>query len=137
MRYSFSAAGKVLLDPFPPGFRPLEWDGDGTRELYKYNGRFIGDFNGKEVVLKQGVFANRVPNSSVLMVADIYGDFRDELVLNVPTPKGGRGIAVVMAAEPIPYRYLGALEDKEYRFWIARNMGGGYASVYDRVLVKR
>jgi hypothetical protein len=30
------------------------------------------------------------------MVADVYGDFRDEIVLTVPTAKGGNGVAVVM-----------------------------------------
>lgn len=133
----FAADGTLLKDPFPSGYKPLEWDGDLTRELYKDEGRFIGDFNGQEVVPKSGVIPNRVADSKLVMVADIYGDFRDELVLNVPTAKGGRAIAVVMASEPIPFRYQGAMEDREYRFWIARNMGGGYPSVYDRVLIKK
>jgi hypothetical protein len=68
------------------------------------------------------------------MVADLYGDFRDELVLSVIDEDGGRYIAVVAATHPTEHRYTAATEDRDYRLWIARNMGGGYRSIYDRVL---
>lgn len=55
----------------------------------------------------------------------------------MPTAKGGRGVAVVMAAGEIPFRHQGALEEREYRYWIARNKGGGYASVHDRRLIAK
>ncbi|MBI4622737.1 MAG: hypothetical protein HY736_05870 [Verrucomicrobia bacterium] len=58
-------------------------------------------------------------------------------MLAVPTAKGGRGVAVVMAAGEIPFRHQGALEEREYRYWIARNKGGGYASVHDRRLIAK
>jgi rhamnogalacturonan endolyase len=133
----FSAAGRMLLEPFPRGWTPLEWDGDETRELMTDGGRVIGDFDGREIVVKKGVVPHALAQSSVVMVADLYGDFRDELVLMTPTAKGGRAITVVMAADEIPFRYQGALEDREYRYWIARNKGGGYASIHDRKLVKK
>lgn len=133
----FSADGQLLLEPFPRGWLPLEWDGDLTRELMTDGARVIGDFNGKEVVVKKGVAPHTIAGSTVIMVADLYGDFRDEIVLQVPTAKGGRAVAVVMAADEITHRYLGALEESEYRFWIARNKGGGYGSVHDRQLVRR
>lgn len=130
----FSAMGRVLMQPFPAGYRPLEWDGDATRELETNSAKTIGDFDGEKVVAKNQPPANRIDDGRLVMVADVYGDFRDELILNVPTEKGGRAIAVVAAATHIPFRYLSALSDREYRLWIARNMGGGYASVYDREL---
>ncbi len=133
----FSAAGKLLLEPFPRDWKPLEWDGDETRELMADGARVIGDFNGQEVVVKQGVVPHTIAQGTVIMVADLYGDFRDEIVLQVPTAKGGRAIAVVMATEEIPHRYMGALEEREYRYWIARNKGGGYASVHDRQLIRK
>jgi formylglycine-generating enzyme required for sulfatase activity len=130
----FSATGKLLLQPFPAGYRPLEWDGDATRELETKSANTIGDFDGEKVVPKEQPPANLIQDGRLIMVADIYGDFRDELILNVPTDKGGRAITVVSAATQIPFRYLSATSDREYRLWIARNMGGGYASVYDREL---
>ncbi len=133
----FSAAGQLLLEPFPRNWSPLEWDGDPTRELMSPDARTIGDFDGRQVVVKPGVRPNPIEKSSVIMVADLYGDFRDEIVLLTPTAKGGRAITVVMAGEEIPFRFEGALEEREYRYWIARNKGGGYASIHDRKLVRK
>jgi rhamnogalacturonan endolyase len=133
----FSADGQLLLDPFPRNWSPVEWDGDPTRELMSPDARTIGDFNGREVVVKKDVVTHRLEKSSFIMVADLYGDFRDEIVLTVPTAKGGNGVAVVMASEEIPFRYQGALEEREYRYWIARNKGGGYGSIHDRQLIRK
>ncbi len=44
----FSADGQVLLEPFPSGLTPVEWDGDLTRELLGNNGHTIADFNGEK-----------------------------------------------------------------------------------------
>ncbi|MHC4170223.1 MAG: rhamnogalacturonan lyase family protein [Planctomycetota bacterium] len=128
----FAADGRVLLEPFPNGYTPLEWDGDPIRELLR-SGR-IGNFDGKQI----GAADERPPalpkNSQVLMVADLYGDFRDEFVLSVTGDDGGKSIAVVAATHPTDHKYVAATEDRDYRLWIARNMGGGYRSIYDRVL---
>ncbi len=73
------------------------------------------------------------------MTADLYGDFRDELVLSTTNPDGKRAISVVTAVHPISNRYVtpaaptrsGAAGSLDYRLWLARNMGGGYRSIYD------
>ena len=49
----------------------------------------------------------------------------------------GRSSNNARAADEIPFRDQGAIEEREYRFWIARNKGGGYASIYDRQLVRK
>jgi len=122
--------GRPLLEPFPGGWTPLEWGGDVTRELL--NGRAeIGNFNGKEIVPAPEAKPVLPPRSSVLMTADLYGDFRDELVLSTTNPDGKRAISVVTAVHPISSRYVTATESLDYRLWLARNMGGGYRSVYD------
>jgi len=130
----FSAEGKVLLEPFPYGYTPLEWDGDRTRELLR--DRKIGNFDGRRIVPADDNQPDLPKNSQVLMVADLYGDFRDELVLSVTDEDGGKYIAVVAATHPTERRYVAATEDRDYRLWLARNMGGGYRSIYDRVLIK-
>jgi hypothetical protein len=68
------------------------------------------------------------------MVADLCGDFRDELVVGFRTQEGKDAIGIVTATKPVGKRYLAAWEDLDYRLWVARNRGGGYASVYDRQL---
>ena len=60
---------------------PLEWDGDLTRELFDHSSRKLGDFDGKTVKIAPN---NQPPIPSgghLSMVADLYGDFRDELVV--------------------------------------------------------
>ena len=69
------------------------------------------------------------------MTADLYGDFRDELVVSTTTPEGKRAISVVTAVHPVSSRYVTATESLDYRLWLARNMGGGYCSVYDLPLM--
>ena len=68
------------------------------------------------------------------MVADLCGDFRDELVVGFRTQDGKDAIGIVTATNPVAKRYLAAWENLDYRLWVARNRGGGYASVYDRQL---
>ena len=41
---------------------------------------------------------------------------------------------MVTATHPISCKYVTAADSLDYRLWLARNMGGGYASVYDRPL---
>jgi hypothetical protein len=127
----FSAAGKVLLEPFPFGLTPLEWDGDPARELL---GGQIGNFNGKEIVFTGVEQPNLPRNSYVLMVADLYGDFRDELVLSVTGEDRKKFVAVVTGTHPMNRRYVAATENLDYCLWLARNMGGGYRSIYDHSL---
>ncbi|MBN2132290.1 MAG: SUMF1/EgtB/PvdO family nonheme iron enzyme [Sedimentisphaerales bacterium] len=130
----FSADGHALLEPFPYGYTPLEWDGDVTRELLA--GRVLGDFDGETIVPRRAGPLTLPDNSSVLMVADLYGDFRDELILSTASAEGDRTISVMTAAEPVSCRYVTATESLDYRLWMGRNMGGGYRSIYDRPLVE-
>ena len=73
--------------------------------------------------------------TGLLMTADLYGDFRDELVVSMTDSEGKRCIAVVPSTQAIARRFLGPNENLEYRLWLGRNMGGGYRSVYDQPLV--
>jgi len=69
----FSADGKILLNPFPPGWRPVTWEGNATRELMSSDGQRLGRFNGREVVPIAGPGPNAGKGACV-MVADLLGD---------------------------------------------------------------
>lgn len=127
----FSAKGKILQEPFPPGCFPIEWDGDDTRELIWKNGAAIGNWNGKEIIEDKNTSPNPIANSTLIYTADLYGDFRDELVLLTKTADGGSRITVVTAPTAIGKSFIAPSEDLYYRLWLARNMGGGYKSIYD------
>ncbi len=128
----FSADGKVLLDPFVSGYIPVEWDGDPTRELITGNGKIVGKFNGNEIVPIEGALPNPLESGSILLVADLYGDSRDELVLNARDADGTVRICVVTAMTPMAAKHVSPLENLDYRLWLTRNMGGGYASTFPR-----
>lgn len=129
----FSAHGEILMEPFPYGYLPLEWDGDGTRELIHTNRFAIGNFDGTRVV--PAAEQPEVPKGAELLyTADLYGDFRDELVVMVEDEKGGRRVDVITAVHPAKHRYISPAETLDYRLWLARNMGGGYRSVFDQTL---
>ena len=132
----FAADGRVLEEPFPYGYVPIEWDGDGTRELINTADHSIGNFDGKEIRIVPKGQPDTPEGSSILMVADLYGDFRDELVLLTNDGSQKKTIAVVTATQPIPQSYVAPTENAGYNLWLARNMGGGYRSVYDQARVR-
>jgi len=105
-------------------------DGSPARELLYDNGHKIGKFDGKNVVEIPDIEPNKIPQSSLLMVADLYGDFRDELVLTRQGESGMPEVVVVTATQPVDKVYRSPDEVRDYRLWLSRNMGGGYPSVY-------
>ncbi len=131
-----SAEGDSILEPFPYGVTPLEWDGDGNRELLDGRSIKIGDFNGKEIVWKEHGQPVVPEKSRILMVADLYGDFRDELILIRTLENEKMVVSVATALEPIEKRYISATESLDYHLWLGRNMGGGYRSIYDQGLIE-
>lgn len=132
----FSADGHKILEHFPTGWTPLEWDGDATHELINTSDFTIGDFDGKQIVPKTEGNPHPPEHSALLMVADLCGDFRDELVVSGTTSSGEPVISVVTATAPITTRYLAPSRTLDYRLWVSRNMGGGYAAVYTQPLAE-
>jgi hypothetical protein len=64
------------------------------------------------------------------MAADLYGDFRDELVVVHPQEDGKLAVSVITNIEPTRNKYISKSESLDYRLWIARNGGGGYPTVF-------
>ncbi len=125
----FSADGRMLLEPFPFYFFPFEWDGDATRELLTGDGKSLFNFDGKNLVQVENAIPNPVPNSTVMMTADLYGDSRDELVVQ-KNENGKISILIVTSTETMNGRSASRTENLDYRLWLARNMGGGYNTIY-------
>ena len=132
----FSSDGKKIMENFPTGYSPVEWDGDNTRELLSDNGKVISNFNGKEMIPVKGVVPNPIPDTQLIFTADLAGDFRSELIVAGKDDDGRPMIMVLTATEPINNAYISPLEDHEYRIWLAHNLGGGYGQVNDYALKK-
>ncbi len=125
----FSSDGRILLEPFPFYYIPIEWDGDATRELITRDGNSLYNFDGKSLIKVEGAIPNPVPNGTVIMTADLYGDFRDELVVQ-KNENGKNSILVVTSTDIMKKRSPARTENIDYRLWLARNMGGGYNTIY-------
>ena len=126
----FSAAGKILANPFPSGWRPVNWTGAATRELMSGDGRRLGRFNGTDVAAL-GIAGPNEGRGNCQMVADLAGDYRDEVVCMGQTKDGNPAISVYSNLDPNTRREVSHTESREYRLWLARNMGGGYASYFE------
>ena len=123
----FAADGKILMNPFPAGgWRPVNWTGGAVRELMGGGGTQIGRFTGTAVEVLPGVKPNAAGKGSCNMVADIAGDYRDELICAVD----GK-VMVFSNIEPLEKRDVTRSGNREYRLWMARNIGGGYPSYFE------
>ena len=65
------------------------------------------------------------------MTADLWGYYREELVVSGTDTDGRRAVFVITATRPIDRMYVTPRSSTDYRLWLARNKGGGYGSVYD------
>lgn len=124
-------AGEVLVEPFAGNeFLPLEWDAAAGRELVHRSRHQVVRFDGRAFVPVAEPLAGSGIAGHVTMVADLLGDFRDEIVV-VGRRGDERGVFVITSASPTARRALSATSDREYRLWLARNGTGGYSSYFE------
>lgn len=127
----FSASGKILMNPFPQGWRPVNWTGAAVRELMSPDGRRLGRFNGSGVEVLPEAGPNSLGSGSCPMVADLAGDYRDEVICIAETKEGRRAVFVFTNTQPGLRREVTRTANREYRLWLARNLGGGYGSYFE------
>lgn len=127
----FAADGKILLNPFPAGWRPVSWTGGKVRDLMTSNGKQLGRFTGSGVEPLPVSGPSELGSGGCNMVADLAGDYRDEVVCAGPSRDGSPAVFVFSNIEPAGRREVTRTASREYRLWMARNMGGGYASYFE------
>lgn len=125
-----AADGTVLVSPFPRGYRPINWLGNKTREIMTDGGRGLMRFDGKEFKPIEGVAPPIEGNGRVLVSADLSGDFRDEVVTREVVDERPV-VRIYTNATPISRREVTRLADREYRMWLARNLGAGYGQYFE------
>ncbi len=127
----FAAAGGILLNPFPKGWRRVNWLGRATRELVSGDGRTLARFTGKGVETMPVPGPNEAAGGNCVMTADLVGDYRDEVVCTGKTKEGNPALFVFTNPAAPERREVTRTASREYRLWMARNMGGGYASYFE------
>jgi rhamnogalacturonan endolyase len=138
----FSTDGRILLEGLDRKYRPVEWDGDEGRELLSMEDELtVGKLEGKKVRITATL--PKVDGRAVrpVAVADLWGDYRDEIVAVTGGGHGGgadgdgaRGatqVIVFTANSPITHRRVTPTASRQYRTWLAHNMIGGYPSYFE------
>ncbi|MDZ7360942.1 MAG: hypothetical protein ONB46_09480 [candidate division KSB1 bacterium] len=106
-QYLFSGDGKLLAEPDMHGSFPLDWDGDGVREIARHDGS-ISRFGGP-VIAKV--------DSGALFGADLFGDHREEIVV---APLDGK-VYIYFNTEPLTvWPRVTPLADRQYRNDVSR-----------------
>jgi hypothetical protein len=125
-RVLFAADGRILMNPFPPDWRPINWTGSDIRNLVSDDGSRLGRFTGKGVEVIRTIEHPEMKNGKCEMSADLAGDYRDEMVCIGTNRAGKPEIFVFTNTEEMAGRQVTRVASREYRMWLARNMGGGY-----------
>lgn len=127
----FSSGGKILLEPFPTGWRPANWSGGAVRDLISIDGERLGRFNGRGVDLLATPGPSQRQGSTCVMAGDLVGDYRDELVCSGKDTDGAPALFLYTNTGPIAKREVTHSASHEYMLWIARNFGGGYNAYFE------
>ena len=122
----FAAGGKILMDPFPPGWQPVNWVGAGVRDLMSADGSRLGRFTGHGVEPLTAQPPRPAGKAACIMAADLAGDFRDEVVC-----ADEHAVSIYTNASPATRREPARLSNREYRLWTARNIGAGYSAYFE------
>ena len=125
-RVLFAADGKILMNPFPPDWRPINWSGSDIRDLVSDDGSRLGRFTGAGVEVKRTIDHPEMKAGKCEMSADLAGDYRDEMVCFGTNRAGKPAVFVFTNTEAIAGKQVTRVASREYRMWLARNMGGGY-----------
>lgn len=132
-RVLFSSQGRILADPFEGDWRPVNWTGRQTRDLMNKEGTRLARFNGKEAVPLPGSGPADMARSSCPMVADLVGDYRDEMVCWGTLADGTPAVRVYSNLDEASRKEPARMESRAYRQWVARTRGGvhGYPAYFE------
>jgi hypothetical protein len=107
-QYIFTPEGKIVARPSLHGSFPVDWDGDGVREICMRNGK-VSRFNGP-VIAKI--------DSNTIFGADLFGDHREEIV-SAPATDGK--VYIYFNTAPLEAKpRVTPLADRQYRNDLSR-----------------
>ena len=97
----------------------IYWDGDLSRELL--DGNHIDKYNGGRLFTANGYIANNWTKSTPALSADLFGDWREELILR---SYDNKTLRIYTTTIPTQHRVYTLMHDPQYRLSIAwQNVG--------------
>lgn len=92
----------------------IYWDGDLSRELL--DGNRIDKYNVGRIFTADGAVSNNGTKSTPALSADIFGDWREELILRA---EDNQSLRIYSTTIPTEYRNYTLMHDPQYRLGIA------------------
>lgn len=114
-----AADGEVLDDEIPGTNMNIKWAGDGTTQIIEGSGEeapSIVDGNGETVLDAEGTRTNNGTKGNPGLVADVYGDWREEMLVRTEDSSAVRIYTNTSLTETKMYSLM---EDAQYRTGIA------------------
>jgi rhamnogalacturonan endolyase len=127
----FSGSGRILLNPFPKGWQPVNWTGGPVRDLMSPDGRRVGRFEGANVTRVDVPPPAGVDGTNCRMAADLLGDWRDEVVCVAIDGPSAPAVRIYTNPSVAARREVARPSSREYRLWLARNLGAGYSAYFE------
>lgn len=90
------------------------WDGDLLRELL--NSNKISKYKGEVLLNAEGFRSNNGSKATPTLSADLFGDWREEVIL---AAQDGKSLRVFTTTIPTKYRFVTLMHDPQYRMSIA------------------
>lgn len=99
------------------------WDGDFGRELLNdgYISKYTVQEGEKELQQLEGIHSNSRSQPAPSLVADLFGDWREEVVY--PTA-GDKALRIFTTMQPTSYKLTALLHDRQYRCAVAGQNAG-------------
>jgi rhamnogalacturonan endolyase len=97
----------------------IYWDGDLSRELL--DGNHIDKYNGGRLFTAEGYVSNNGTKSTPVLSADLFGDWREELILR---SNDNQSLRIYTTTIPTEYRNYTLMHDPQYRLSIAWQNSG-------------
>lgn len=115
----FNVKGERIGDNPPSTNFLIWWDGDLTRELLDRN--YIDKYKAGRIFTAEGCTSNNGTKATPALSADLFGDWREELMLRTTDNKELRIFSTTI---PTTHRMVTLMQDPQYRVAIAwQNVG--------------
>ncbi|WP_079475271.1 rhamnogalacturonan lyase [Marinococcus halophilus] len=114
-----AADGEVLDDDTPGTNMNIKWAGDGTTQIIEGSGEEaprIVDGNGETVLEAEGTRTNNGTKGNPGLVADVYGDWREELLVRT---EDSSAVRIYTNTSLTDTKMYSLMEDAQYRTGIA------------------
>jgi hypothetical protein len=119
------------MEPFPENLRPINWTGRAVRDLLNSDGTRLARFTGKALEPVDVPAPNEKRVGSCPIVADLAGDFRDEIVCFGKSERGNPAVFVYTNTTPVERRETTRTANREYSMWLTHNLCAGYGSYFE------